>query len=122
MAYDSAIVLGELNCPINPYDPLLLCYLADCYLARGAPAKAISLADQAVALAPGFGEVLVRASLVYETAGRRVEALKTVGEAIARGFPIEQIRSRPELSNLLIDPRFDSIIKASKTAGIKAKK
>lgn len=121
-AYDSAIVLGELNRPINPYDPLLLCYLADCYLARGAPAKAVSLADQAVALAPGFAEVLVRASLVYETAGRRVEALKTVGEAIARGFPIDQIRSRPELSNLLIDPRFNSIIKASKTAGIKAKK
>ncbi len=122
VAYDSAIVLGELNRPINPYDPLLLCYLADCYLARGAPAKAVSLADQAVALAPGFGEVLIRASLVYEAAGKRAEALTAVGGAIAKGFPVEQIRSRPELSKLLIDPRFDSIVKVSKSSGIKARK
>ena len=121
-AYDSAIVLAEQNRQINPYDPLLLCYLADCYLAIGAAAKAVSLVDQAVALAPGVGEVLIRASLVYEAAGRRADALTAVAGAIARGFSIEQIRSRPELGNLLIDPRFDSIVKASEFSGSKARK
>jgi serine/threonine protein kinase/tetratricopeptide (TPR) repeat protein len=109
-AYDSAIVLAERARAVNPQDAQLLCHLADCYASIGRQDKALELARQAVQIAPGDGEVLVRAGLVYEGAGKRAEALSMVTKAVARGFPLAQVRGLDELHELVRDPRFDSML------------
>lgn len=108
--YDSAIVLAEKTRAVNPQDALLLCHLADCYASTGKREKALELARQAVKLAPVEAEVLVRAGLVWEAAGKRTEALDLITNAVEKGFPLDQVRGLEELHDLVLDPRFDSLL------------
>ena len=112
--YDTAIMLAEKTRAVNPMDALLLCHLADCYASTGNREKSLELARQAVQLAPSEGEVLLRAGLVYEAAGERTEALGLITRAVKRGFPLDLVRGLEELHNLMLDPRFDSILNVAK--------
>ena len=112
--YDTAIVLAERTRTVNPQDALLLCHLADCYAARGKREKSLELARQAVEYAPAEGEVLIRAGLVFEAAEMRTEALDLITTAVEKGFPLEQVRGLQELRDLVVDPRFDSLLKVAK--------
>lgn len=105
-AYDSAIVRAEANRRVNSNDPLLLAHLAECYSHAGQHAAAVSLALQAIHLAPTTGEILVRAAVVLELEGRRAEALDAIARALAQGFPEETIRELTELQNLVEDTAF----------------
>ena len=108
-AYDSAIVLAEQNLAVNPNSALTRCYLADCYAATGRRDKSLELARQAVRLSAGNPEVLVRAGIVFEGAGKRDDALDAIGRAIERGFPVSELQKLNELHGLVADSRFDSI-------------
>ena len=120
--YDSAIALAERNREINPHDPLLLCYLAESYAAIGEHNKSLALAQQATQLAPENSEIMVRTAIVYETAGQREDALMSIGKAVEKGFSTEQIRSLDELHDLVVDPRFDSIVSVGASSESKRKK
>jgi len=116
-AFDTAIALGEQNRKINPNDAMLLVHLADCYAKTDRSEKALALATRAVDLAPGVGEILVRASIVFEGAGKREAALALIGQAVERRYPVEAIRNLEELRDLVADARFDSIAGGALSSG-----
>jgi Flp pilus assembly protein TadD len=111
-AYRHAIELAERNREINPNDPTLMCYLADCYWQIDDRDKAIGMVRQALLLAPDDIEVMVRAGIIFEEAGRRDQAFTLIGSAVSRGYPHDRIRGTDELLKLVADPRFDSLVKA----------
>jgi len=108
-AYQRAIQMAEEKRKVNPRDPMVLSHLAECYATIGERSSALSLVQQALALAPDNIEIMVRAGLVYEQLGERDAALECIGKALKHGFPIAQIKSLPDLQQLLADPRFEGL-------------
>lgn len=108
-AYQRAIQMAEEKRKVNPRDPMLLSHLAECYVTIGERSRALSLVQQALALAPDNIEIMVRAGLVYEQSGERDAALEWIGKALKNGFLIAQIKSLPDLQQLLADPRFEGL-------------
>ena len=113
-AYERAIELAERNHEINPREPDLICYLADCYLQIGRREKAVAMAREAVQIAPDNVEVMVRAGLIFEESGDREQALTLIGTAVRRGYAVDRIKATEELRQLVADPRFDSIARESR--------
>jgi serine/threonine protein kinase/tetratricopeptide (TPR) repeat protein len=107
-AYERAITLAEQIRAVNPNEPDLICYLADCYWQVGQREKAVAMARDAVQMAPNNIEVMVRAGIIYELAGQRERSLQLIGTAIRRGYAIDRIKATEELRGLVADPRFVS--------------
>ena len=114
VAYNRAIALAEQSRAINPNDPSLICYLADCYWQTGEREKSLALAQQALELSPQDMEVMVRSGIIFEEAGRREQALKLIGNAVRKGYSLVQIMATDELRQLVTDPRFDSVLKENR--------
>jgi hypothetical protein len=47
---------------------------------------------------------------VYETLGKREEALKCVADALAQGFPPETVENSLDLRELRNDPRYRNML------------
>jgi len=106
--YRRAIQMGEEERLRNPRDAMTQVYLAECYVVVADTTRALSLADQALALAPDNVEVSVRAGLVYEQLGKRDPALDCISRAIQAGFPVAQLKAMPELNQLFADSRLQN--------------
>jgi len=104
--YKRAAEMAESKKAINPHDAEILSALADCYLKLGDKAKASLYTDQALALSPTNLYIMLNASLVYEHMGKRDMALNLILKVFEYGYPMAQIASLPEFSDLLADSRF----------------
>jgi hypothetical protein len=49
-------------------------------------------------------------AVVFTESGRTVEALKTLREALQKGYSIQQVRSDPELTTLQNLPEFGKLV------------
>lgn len=81
------------------------------YLAKTGDTAA-ALAELGNVLTPEVAEVntLFRAAVTYELAGRRDEALSSLGRALERGYGLIEIRMDPELANLRSDVRYHRLV------------
>jgi tetratricopeptide (TPR) repeat protein len=84
----------------------VLADLADCRAMLGDRARSRSDLARALALAPQDVEVQQTAAAVYEELGDREAALRWIRQALARGYPREQLERDPGLAALRADPRF----------------
>jgi tetratricopeptide (TPR) repeat protein len=108
-AYGRAVSMAEEMRKVNPRDPDVLCNLAECYAALGDGDHAHPLLEQALELAPQNVDIMMRAGIVHEQLGERDAALTWIEKTLAQGYPIAQIESLPDLSELCADPRFTEI-------------
>ncbi len=108
--YERAARLAETQRAVNPNDAELLSRLASYYKMTDAPAKALALTARALALAPEDPEVLATAGETYEHLGQREEALKWIGEALARGYPPKQLARFARFDALRADPRYQRLL------------
>jgi len=109
-AYERAARMAEEQRNVNPRDPHVLVVLADCYAMLGQAAKARTLVQQALALAPGEAEVMFRAGDIYEELGDRERALEWIGKALARGYSRAELERAPGLAQLRADARYPRLL------------
>ncbi|PKK82769.1 MAG: hypothetical protein CVT49_11890 [candidate division Zixibacteria bacterium HGW-Zixibacteria-1] len=107
-AYQKAINMAEELRRVNPRDPELLANLAECSAVTGDSARALSLIEQSLDLAPENIIIMARAGVVFEKLGFRDKALKLIMKALDGGYPFTFVKCLPELKGLLADARFEN--------------
>ena len=107
-AYRKAIGMAEELRKVNPRDPELLANLAECSAVTGDSARALSLIEQSLKLAPDNIFIMARAGVVYEKLGFRDKALDLIMKALEGGYPFTFVKCLPELQGLLADSRFEN--------------
>jgi serine/threonine-protein kinase len=81
------------------------------YLAKtGDTATALSELEKVMTPEVADVNVLFRAAVTYELAGRRDDALAALGRALDRGYGLIEIRMDPELANLRTDVRYHRLV------------
>lgn len=108
-AYENAIVRAEKRLAVNPKDTTILAFLADYNAMSNHRNKAMQEIDQAVALAPGDGEVRLRAAIAYNQFGDADRCLASLERAVAVGYSAQVIRDTPDFDHLRNDPRFRAL-------------
>jgi tetratricopeptide (TPR) repeat protein/predicted Ser/Thr protein kinase len=109
-AYGRAIQLLREQLANDPSQPINRSRLA-LHLAKSGDTTT-ALTELAKVLTPDVGEVntLYRATVTYELAGKRDEALATLEQALERGYGIIEVRADPELARLRTDVRYHRIV------------
>jgi len=112
-AYRRAIRLFEADLAVTPGDPDRQMNLALALGRTGRFELALRHAGRALELAPANAYVLYPAALVRWIAGETDPALDLLERALAAGYPIEAVRTDPELSGLRAHARFAKILKTA---------
>ena len=115
-AFRRALALADQQASVDPRDAQLRSRRALYHSALGEHAPAQQEIAQAEASAPGNGQILFRAAIVHEQAGRRAEALRALETALDAGFPVNEIVNAPPLRALRDDPSGAQLI-AKHSAG-----
>ena len=90
---------------LNPRDPILLSRLAEYRSELGEREQAMQLAQLALREGSREPAVLVTVAGVYEYLGERDRAVTSIIEAVERGYPADQIRTKPIFEPLFGDHR-----------------
>jgi serine/threonine-protein kinase len=109
-AYGRAIQLLREQLAKDPSQSINRSRLALYLAKRGDTTTA--LAELATVLTNDVSEVntLYRATVTYELAGRRDEALSTLDRALQRGYGMTEVVADPELAKLRTDVRYHRIV------------
>jgi eukaryotic-like serine/threonine-protein kinase len=109
-AYARAIALVQEKLASSPNDAELQANLAG-YLAKsGQQAEALSQLKKFEGLANKSGKAWFKAAIASEVAGRRGDALRFLGSAIAAKYSLEEIRTEAELVQLRTDLRYHRLL------------
>jgi tetratricopeptide (TPR) repeat protein len=110
ITYRKAANMAEIQRNINPRNVEVLSNLATCYSFLGEKSKAQLLIDQALSISPKDLEVLVTAASIYDNMGERSIAVSYIAKAINGGYPLTQLKTYQDLTELLKDPGLDSML------------
>jgi len=109
-AYDKAIELALNALKVNPRDAATMGYLALYYAKRGRPGEAIQMIHHARAIDANSVDLMSQEAVVQTLAGRRVDALRTLREALQKGYAPADARNEPEFNKLREQPDFDKLL------------
>jgi len=101
-----AIAMLEDQVKVDPQDATTQAYLADLYGEDGQHDKALTRIQAALALSPNDANILELAGETYENLGDRRHALEYIERALQKGYSLDDLKSNPDLQNLLNDPNF----------------
>jgi serine/threonine-protein kinase len=105
-AYEKAIALGFKQLQVNPRDANVLDQLSLYYAKKGDAAQATDFMRRARAINPTDVSMIYDEAVVQTLTGRPAEALKTLREALQKGYSLEEAKADPELANLQNRPEF----------------
>lgn len=108
--YEKAIALGERQLAIHAKDPQLLLGLALYAAKLGNHPRAAAYLKRAEPLSQGSAAFSYQAAIVHELAGERQRSLEHLRRALALGYPLDEIRSEPELRALQGDTEYQRIL------------
>ena len=111
-AYRHAIDLIEKQIAQKPEDLNLLTRHAVYLVKMGEREAALKEIAPIGARSNMAGPILNRVTTVYELAGDRVRALKTLEQALRGGYPTKEIENDPEFTELRTDVRYHRLIDA----------
>lgn len=104
--YEKAIALGFKQLQVNPRDSSVLDQLSLYYAKKGNAAQAIDFMRRARAINPTDVNLIYDEAVVQTLTGRVPEALKTLREALLKGYSLEEAKADPELASLQSRPEF----------------
>jgi serine/threonine-protein kinase len=96
-----AIELAEQSRKDNPRDPSVHGSLATYYAEAGNAPLAWQRIETALTLAPNNPEIQAQAAEVYEAFGQHTKALAFAKEALALGYPRQELEQNPDLSHVM---------------------
>jgi tetratricopeptide (TPR) repeat protein len=96
----------------TPKNALYLAHLAKFEAKLGSPADAARHIAAAVKLTPDDAAVRFQCGLALAVAGRLPEALAHIEAAVAKNFPVDEVRRSPELAPLRNQSRFQQLIQS----------
>jgi len=110
VAYDRTAKLAVEQLRVNPRDPDVLIRLADAYSTLGQAQRARELLERALALAPESVDDIFQAGVIYEQLGDRKRAMELIAKAIKGGYSRDLVEKSPDLAQLRLDPKFQSLL------------
>jgi serine/threonine-protein kinase len=109
--YDKAIALAFKDLQVNPQSTDDMGDLALYYAKKGDSKRALEFIQRARAIDQKDNELLYTQAIVQNLAGNSSEALQSLKEALAKGYPAQDAAIDPALSNLASRSDFQSLIK-----------
>jgi len=101
-----AIALLEEQLKADPQDATSQASLAALYAEDGQRDKALTRLQAALVRSPDDSNILELAGETYENLGDRRQALDYIERALRKGYSLDDLKSNPDLQNLLSDPNF----------------
>jgi len=101
-----AIALLEEQLKADPEDATSQASLAALYAEDGQRDKALTRIQAALVRSPADPNILELAGETYENLGDRRQALEYIERALQKGYSLDDLKSDPDLQNLLSDPNF----------------
>jgi len=115
--YDKAITLAYKGLQVNPRSASSMENLALYYAKKGDSAHALNFIRNARSIEPENISLLYSQAVIYCLADRKADSLKTLNEALQKGYSIEEAKNDPELSELQKLPQFEELVKKYAKAG-----
>jgi serine/threonine-protein kinase len=109
-AYRTAAQLAQQALAVNPVDSQALSSLALYRAKLGEASAAVQNIEKALRAAPNDKNVLFKAAVVYDIAGKRTEALTYLEMAVKGGYSLNEIAAEPEMRNLRRDARYQALV------------
>lgn len=110
VTYDKAISLAYKQLEVNPRNSDTMGSLALYYAKKGDSAQALNFARRARSInKEDVGLVYIQA-VVEALAGHAEDSLKTLREALRRGYAVEEAQNDPELASLQSRPEFPKLL------------
>ena len=105
-AREHELAVLEAGAKVEPKDAVLQSFLGLLYSKKGMHDEADRHLQTALALAAEDQDVLENAAEAYGRMGRQRVAVQYLNKAVARGYPMEDLRTNPAVASLLADPSF----------------
>jgi eukaryotic-like serine/threonine-protein kinase len=109
--YDKAIALTYKELQVNPRNSASMGLLAVYYAKKSDPTEALDYIRRARAINPTDVNLIYMEAQVYALANRPDDALKSLRQALQKGYSTEEAKNDPELSGLQGRPEFARLIK-----------
>lgn len=112
--YDRAIALAFQDLQVNAQNTGAMEDLALYYAKKGDSKHGLEYIQRARAIdKKDVGLIYVQAT-VENLAGKQADALRTLREALSKGYPVKDAQDDPELANLQSTPEFQAMVKQFK--------
>ena len=109
--YDQAISLALKSLATNPRDAVAASNLAVFYAKTGDQAKSLAFIGRAREVDPNDMSFLYKEAQINAIANRMPEALKSLREALSKGYSVREAFADPELKALRQQPEFLPMVK-----------
>ncbi len=109
--YDKAISLAFQDLQVNPQNTSAMEDLALYYAKKGDSNRAMEFIGRARAIDKKDVELVYVQATIENFANEPSEAIQTLREALAQGYPAKEAASDPELQNLQARPDFQQLMK-----------
>jgi Flp pilus assembly protein TadD len=109
--YDTAIKLALKAYEVNTRDAITLGELALYYAKNGDLNRAQNFIAKAREIDANNNVLIYNDAVIQVLSGKPADALKRLREALQKGYPVEMIRSEPELAAMRSTPEFGKLMK-----------
>lgn len=109
--YDKAISLAFAELQVNPQNTTAMGSLALYYAKKGDPNRGMDFIKRARGIDKKDVSLIYNQAIVENLANRQSEALRTLREALGKGYPAKEAELDPELANLQNQSEFRAMIK-----------
>lgn len=110
-AYDRAIKLAYDAYQVNPRNAGTLGSLALYNAKKGDLKRARNFIAQARSIDPNSSELIYDEAVISALGGHQAEALRSLREALQKGYPVDEARNDPDMASLRASPEFEKLTK-----------
>jgi tetratricopeptide (TPR) repeat protein/predicted Ser/Thr protein kinase len=109
--YDKAIALAFQELQVNPQSTNAMGDLAEYYAKKGEPMRASEFIRRARGIDKKDVELIFSQATVENLASQPSDSIRTLRDALSKGYPVQEVESNPDFDNLKSRPEFQALVK-----------